>query len=80
MTPRTNLDDLAFVYLIVPKLAELTVDTPGERTERAPTATALRLPSPPFPMVVDRPFLFLIEDRPTQTILFLGVVFDPKSG
>src|SRR5208282_1336701 len=46
----------------------------------AVTTTALTLPSQPFQMVVDRPFLFLIEDRPTRTILFLGVVSDPKSG
>lgn len=36
--------------------------------------------SEPFQMVVDRPFLFMIEDRPTRTILFVGVVFDPKGG
>ena len=46
----------------------------------AVATTAFRPPSQPFQMVVDRPFLFLIEDRPTRTILFLGVVFDPKSG
>ena len=62
------------------------VDVNEEGTEAtaatgiAVTTTALRLPSQPFQMVVDRPFLFLIEDRPTQTILFLGLVFDPKSG
>jgi serpin B len=32
---------------------------------------------PPFEMVVDRPFLFVIADNLTRAILFMGVVFDP---
>jgi serine protease inhibitor len=35
-------------------------------------------PSPPFQMTVDRPFLFVISDRLTGSILFLGLVFDPQ--
>jgi serine protease inhibitor len=36
-------------------------------------------PPNPFQMIVDRPFLFLIEDRLTETILFMGVLFDPQT-
>ena len=33
-------------------------------------------PSNPFEMIVDRPFIFAIRDRPTGTLLFLGRVID----
>jgi serine protease inhibitor len=36
-------------------------------------------PPKPFQMIVDRPFLFLIEDQQTRTIPFMGMVFDPAA-
>ncbi|MGO8836774.1 MAG: serpin family protein [Limisphaerales bacterium] len=34
-------------------------------------------PLKPFEMIVDRPFFFVIEDSETQSILFMGTVYDP---
>jgi serine protease inhibitor len=59
------------------------VEVNEEGTEAA-AATAVWLsngiemnPPKPFEMIVDRPFLILIEDQQTRTILFMGVMFDP---
>jgi serpin B len=40
-------------------------------------ASAMMRPLNPFEMIVDRPFLFVIFDKPTGTILFMGNVNDP---
>jgi len=39
--------------------------------------TAILRPQPPFEMIVDRPFFFVIVDHQTQTVLFMGVINDP---
>ena len=41
-------------------------------------ATAILRPLKPFEMIVDRPFFFVIEDSQTQSILFMGTVYEPK--
>jgi serpin B len=40
-------------------------------------ATAILRPQEPFEMIVDRPFLFVIVDDQTKSILFMGVVYAP---
>jgi serpin B len=55
----------------------LNVDEDG--TEAAGATAVMMVGSsvpqdPPFDMVVDRPFIFAIVDRPTGTVLFLGRV------
>jgi serpin B len=34
-------------------------------------------PPKPFEMIVDRPFLFVIADDLTKSILFMGLIYDP---
>jgi serine protease inhibitor len=35
--------------------------------------------NPQVEMIVDRPFLFAIEDRRTKALLYLGIVADPEN-
>jgi serpin B len=61
------------------------VDVNEEGTEAAAvtgvrmTTLAAMRPLQPFEMIVDRPFLFVIGDEQTQSILFMGVVYDPST-
>lgn len=60
--------------------AFVSVDEEG--TEAA-AATAVivgttSVPPPPIPVTLDRPFIFLIRDIPTEAILFVGRVVDPS--
>lgn len=71
-------DDL-FISAVVHK-AFVAVDEAG--TEAA-AATAVIMPASamidePVKLTIDRPFIFLIVDQPTGTVLFAGKVADPQ--
>jgi serpin B len=59
------------------------VDVNEEGTEAAAVttvtmkATGMFRPDKSFEMIVDRPFLFVIGDDQTKSILFMGVIYDP---
>jgi serine protease inhibitor len=60
------------------------VDVNEEGTEAAAVTTVMVGSAaiianrpPPFQMIVDRPFFFVIVDNATDTILFMGIVNDP---
>ena len=72
--------------LVVSKVEHQTfVEVNEEGTEAAAATTGMvalasvQHEPPPFQMIVDRPFLFLISDVETRAILFMGLVFDPSS-
>jgi serine protease inhibitor len=78
---------MADLPLSVSKVAQKSfVEVNEEGTEAAAVttgvmaATAMKQRRPPFEMIVDRPFLFLIYDELSQELLFEGVVFEPIPG
>jgi serpin B len=48
-----------------------------EVNEEGTEAAAVFRPVKPFEMIVDRPFLFVIADDQTKSVLFMGVIYDP---
>ena len=56
--------------------AFVSVDEEG--TEAAAATAVMVLESEPLLVTVDRPFIFLIRDRATGAVLFLGRVMNPK--
>jgi serpin B len=75
---------MASERLFVSKVKQKSfVEVNEEGTEAAAVTTGVMAagiamePPKPFEMIVDRPFFFVIGDDKTQSILFMGLVFDP---
>jgi len=70
--------------LFIGDVIHRTTISVGEAGTEAAAATAVVMPPSGIPadlvtVAVDRPFLFLIRDVPTGTVLFLGRVLDPTA-
>ena len=85
-TPAADFSAMAGEPLYLSEVRQKSyVDVNEEGTEAAAVttgmmrATAIFRPLEPFEMIVDRPFLFVIEDNQTQSVLFMGVVVDPAA-
>jgi serpin B len=83
-TPSANFSSMVDGELWVSDVRQKSyVDVNEEGTEAAAVTTVVMVnsvmlrPATPFEMIVDRPFVFVIEDNQTQSILFMGVVCDP---
>ena len=72
--------DPLFISLVKQK-SYLDVNEEGTEAAAVTTVTvrasAMMRPRPPFEMIVDRPFLFVISEKKTHAILFMGIITDP---
>ncbi|MBP6470483.1 MAG: serpin family protein [Chloroflexi bacterium] len=69
--------ELLFISGVIHK-AVLEVNEEGAEAAAATAVIFERcMPSPPFRMVVDRPFFCVIEDSQTGIILFTGAIYEP---
>jgi serpin B len=86
---KANFSGISSEQLYISAALQKTfVEVKEEGTEAAAVTgiavnEASGIPMPPpkrFEMIVNRPFLFLIEDNQTGTILFMGLIYDPLAG
>ncbi|HLH54234.1 MAG TPA: serpin family protein [Verrucomicrobiae bacterium] len=84
LTPEADFSGMSSSRLFISQVRHQSfVDVNEQGTEAAAVTTGVmalasfRNQPPPFQMIVDRPFLFLISDRATGCILFAGLVLEP---
>lgn len=69
--------ELLFISQVIHK-AVLEVNEEGAEAAAATAVVMSRsMPSPPFHMIVDRPFFCAIEDSQTGIFLFTGAIYEP---
>jgi serpin B len=78
----SKMSSLKPLYIgAVQQQAVVDVDELGTEAAAVTTITVVTTVAPyypnPFQMIVNRPFLFFIVDRPSSTILFSGAVYNP---
>jgi serpin B len=84
-TPQANFSGLSSEpgFALADLLHRAFVDVDEQGTEAAAVTAAVEMvaalrPPRPKELRVDRPFLFVISDRPTGSVLFMGRVVDPR--
>jgi serpin B len=85
---RADFSNISDTPLFIENVIHKTyIKTDEKGTEAAAVTAAVMLgssvhpdPKPEFTMRVDRPFLFVIHERMSGAILFLGKVLDPTAG
>ena len=83
--PNADFSAMASEPLFISEVKQKSfVDVNEEGTEAAAVTTvtmvssAMPRPGKLFEMIVDRPFLFVIADDQTTSILFMGLIYDPE--
>lgn len=77
-SPQVDFSRMGTALCISDVLHKATVDVNEAGTEAAAaTAVGISFTSVPAPLTIDRPFLFVIRERFSGTILFMGRVMNP---
>jgi serpin B len=82
---RANLQGISTLPLVVSQIKHKSVIEVNEKGTTAAGTTSIEVevtsaplpPSNPFTMIVDRPFIIAIRDSQTDSLLFMGAIYEP---